>query len=114
MFQATPLLICFRNLRPPTRLPFVQADEESFSEGDESDDVDLTDSSSYDSDGSEWNEGIFFANRVLTTGSPNLLKVPSRLWNILSRSVIPRCLDITAFQLAGLPYGLVTLSLHFE
>jgi len=45
-------------------LPLVQADDESLSEGDESDDVDLTDGSSYDSDGSEWNEGIFFANAV--------------------------------------------------
>ena len=38
-------------------LPLVQADDESMSGGDESDDMDLTDSSSYGSDVSEWNEG---------------------------------------------------------
>ena len=41
-------------------VPFVEADDESMSEGDESDNVDLTDGSSYDSDGSEWTQGIFF------------------------------------------------------
>ncbi len=38
-------------------LPLVQADDESMSGGDESDDMDLTDGSSYGSDVSEWNEG---------------------------------------------------------
>lgn len=47
-------------------LPFVEADDESMSEGDESDNVDLTDGSSYDSDGSEWTEGIFFTSVVST------------------------------------------------
>lgn len=38
-------------------LPLVQADDESMSGGDESDDMDLTDGSSNGSDVSEWNEG---------------------------------------------------------
>jgi len=38
-------------------LPLVQADDESMSGGDESDDMDLTDGSSHGSDVSEWNEG---------------------------------------------------------
>jgi hypothetical protein len=38
-------------------LPLVQADDESMSGGDESDDMDLTDGSSHGSDVSELNEG---------------------------------------------------------
>lgn len=38
-------------------LPPVQADDESMSGGDESDDMDLTDSSSQGSNVSEWGEG---------------------------------------------------------
>jgi hypothetical protein len=38
-------------------LPHVEADDESMSGGDESDDMDLTDGSSHGSDVSEWNEG---------------------------------------------------------
>lgn len=41
-------------------VPFVETGDESMSEGDESDNVDLTDGSSYNSDGSEWTQGIFF------------------------------------------------------
>lgn len=95
-------------------LPLVQADDESLSEGDESDDVDLTDGSSYDSDGSEWNEGIFFANAVSTTTSLNIYKVPPQLLSTLSRRITRRYLDITAFQSAGHVYGLVTLLLPLE
>jgi hypothetical protein len=40
-------------------LPLVQADNESMSGGDESDDMDLTDGSSHGSDVSEWDEGNF-------------------------------------------------------
>jgi hypothetical protein len=53
-------LKCFRNSRPPSMVPFVETGDESMSEGDESDNVDLTDGSSYNSDGSEWTQGIFF------------------------------------------------------
>jgi hypothetical protein len=95
-------------------LPLVQADDESLSEGDESDDVDLTDSSSYDSDGSEWNEGIFFANAVSITTSLNILKVHPQLLSTLSRRTTRSYLDITAFQSAGHLYGLVTLLLPLE
>jgi hypothetical protein len=49
----------FRNSRPSSMLPLVQADDESMSGGDESDDMDLTDGTSYGSDASEWNEGTF-------------------------------------------------------
>ncbi|KAH9985984.1 hypothetical protein BJV74DRAFT_946145 [Russula compacta] len=45
------------NSRPTSMLPLVQAGDESMSDGDESDDIDLTDGSSYGSDVSEWNEG---------------------------------------------------------
>jgi hypothetical protein len=38
-------------------LPLVEADDESMSGGDESDDMDLTDGSSHGSDVSERNEG---------------------------------------------------------
>jgi hypothetical protein len=42
-------------MRPP-----IAADDESMSGGDESDDMDLTDGSSHESDVSEWNEGNFY------------------------------------------------------
>jgi hypothetical protein len=45
-------------------LPLVQADDESMSGGDESDDMDLTDGSSYGSDTSEWNEGTFLNSSI--------------------------------------------------
>jgi hypothetical protein len=93
-------------------LPLVQADDESLSEGDESDDGDLTDGSSYDSDGSEWNEGIFFANAASTTTSLNILKVHPL--TTFSRRITRRYLDITAFQLASHLYGLVTLLLPLK
>jgi hypothetical protein len=89
-------------------LPLVHAEDESLSEGDESDDVDLTDGSSHDSDGSEWDEGIFFANAVSTTTSLDILKVPPQLLSTLSRRITRRYLDITAFHSAGHLYGLVT------
>jgi hypothetical protein len=60
LFVAALAQDIFRNSRPPSMLPLVQADDESMSDGDESDDVDLTDGSSYISDMSEWNEGIVF------------------------------------------------------
>lgn len=50
-------LTSFSNSRPPSMLPLAQADDESMSSGDESDDVDLTESSSCGSDVSEWIEG---------------------------------------------------------
>jgi hypothetical protein len=78
-------------------LPLVQADDESLSEGDESDDVDLTDGSSYDSDGSECNEGILITNAVSTITSPYILKVPPQLLSTPLRPIALRCLDITAF-----------------
>ena len=96
-------------------LPLVQAADESLSEGDESDDMDLTDGSSYDSDGSEWNEGIFVVTGADSTPtSSNIFKVPPQLLSTLSCPTILRCLDTTVFQLAGHLYGLVTLSLSFE
>ncbi|KAI0288543.1 hypothetical protein BC826DRAFT_1107677 [Russula brevipes] len=57
LFVAALAQDIFRNSRPPSMLPLVHADDESMSDGDESDDVDLTDGSSYISDMSEWNEG---------------------------------------------------------
>ncbi|KAI9437708.1 hypothetical protein H4582DRAFT_1957102, partial [Lactarius indigo] len=44
------------NSRPPSTLPLHHADNESMSSGDESDNVDLTEGSSFGSDLSEWNE----------------------------------------------------------
>jgi hypothetical protein len=95
-------------------LPLVPADDDSLSEGDESDNVDLTDGSSYDTDGSEWNEGIFSIIVFSTVALPNISKVPPRPLNTLSRPITLRFLDITAFQLAGLLYGSETLLLPFE
>lgn len=40
-------------------LPLPQADDETMSSGDESDDEDLTEGSSYGSDVSEWAQGAF-------------------------------------------------------
>lgn len=51
-------------------LPLVQADDESMSDGDESDDMDLTDGTSYGSDVSEWNEGTFLNDPVSIVASP--------------------------------------------
>lgn len=48
-------------------LPLVQADDESMSGGDESDDMDLTDGSSCCSDMPEWNEGNFVNSIVWMT-----------------------------------------------
>ncbi|KAH9055046.1 hypothetical protein EDB87DRAFT_1580073 [Lactarius vividus] len=44
------------NSRPPSTLPLHHAEDESMSSGDESDDMDLTEGSSWGSDLSEWNE----------------------------------------------------------
>lgn len=104
----------YRSSRPPSMLPLVPADDDSLSEGDESDNVDLTDGSSYDTDGSEWNEGPFSINIFSTAALPNISKVPLRPLNTLSRPITLRSLDITAFQLADLLYGSETLLLPFE
>ncbi|KAI9507443.1 hypothetical protein F5148DRAFT_1205043 [Russula earlei] len=49
------------NSRPTSTLPLPQADNESMSDGDESDDMDLTDGTSLGSNASEWNEGASVA-----------------------------------------------------
>jgi hypothetical protein len=95
-------------------LPLVQTDDESMSGGDESDDMDLTDGSSYGSDTSEWNEGTPLNSFVPTAASPNKLEVFPRVLNIPSRSATRRSPDIIAFQLAGLQHGLLTLLLPSE
>ena len=95
-------------------LPPAQADDESMSGGDESDDMDLTDDSSYGSDASEWNEGTVLNTVVSTTASHNTLEVSPWLSNSPSPSTIPRCLDIMAFPSASLRHGLPTLLLPFE
>jgi hypothetical protein len=55
-------------------LPVAQADDESMSSGDESDDVDLTEGSGYGSDASEWVEGVLLHIVVLRVGSPCSLR----------------------------------------
>ncbi|KAI0267154.1 hypothetical protein BC834DRAFT_969170 [Gloeopeniophorella convolvens] len=45
------------NSRPPSMMPIPHADDESMSSGDESDNMDLTEESSYESDTSEWIHG---------------------------------------------------------
>jgi hypothetical protein len=95
-------------------LPLTQADDESMSSGDESDDVDLTEGSSYESDVAEWVEGRLLNIFVLSADLPSVLKVTPRRTNILLLSVTPGCLGITAFQRPSLPYGWILLSSPFK
>jgi hypothetical protein len=95
-------------------LPLVQADDESMSGGDESDDMDLTDGSSYGSDASEWNKGTLLNSIVPSAASPNTLEVFPWVSNIPSRSTTRRCPDIMDCQLASLRHGLLTLLLPSE
>jgi len=91
----------------------TQVDNESMSDGDESDDVDLTDVSSYGSDVSEWNEGTLFNDAVSWPASPNPLKMPLRLLKILSHIATLMCQGIMAFRSASLLPGLVPRSSSF-
>jgi hypothetical protein len=95
-------------------LPLTRADDESMSSGDESDDMDLTEGSSYESDAAEWVEGRLSNIVVLRVDLPSLLKVTPRRTNILLLSVTPGCLGITAFQRPSLPYGSTLLLSPFK